>query len=123
MAFSDPQAFPMPTAGANSLVRIASDPVGAFQKADGTVTLKFAHAPTKGGRVRHSVEVTHSKVAADPFTSGLSRTYSMTARLVIDVPALGGYTVAEQKDVIDGLVDYLDNTSGANVTKVLANEK
>lgn len=123
MAFADPQAFPMPTAGANSLVRVASDPKGLFQKADGTIILSMSHQPASNGRVRHNIRVDHSKVAADPFTSGLSRTYSMSAYLVVDVPALGGYTVAEQKDVVDGLVDYLDNTVGANVTKLLGNEK
>jgi hypothetical protein len=45
----------------------------------------------------------------------------MSAYLVVDVPKVG-YTVAEAKQIVDGLVAYLTISTGANVTKLLGGE-
>jgi hypothetical protein len=45
----------------------------------------------------------------------------MTFYVVADVPTTG-YTVAEQKAVIDGFLANLQATSGANITKLLGGE-
>jgi len=45
----------------------------------------------------------------------------MTFYVVADVPKVG-YTVAEQKAVIDGFVAQLNATSGALITKWLGGE-
>lgn len=47
--------------------------------------------------------------------------YSMSAYLVIDIPQTG-YTVAEQKLNVDGLIGYLSASSGARVTQLLGGE-
>ena len=41
--------------------------------------------------------------------------------MVIDVPETG-YTITEQKQIVDALVAYLTVSTGANVTKLLGNE-
>jgi hypothetical protein len=45
----------------------------------------------------------------------------MAAYLVVDVPIIG-YTVTEQKQVVDGLTGYLTASSGARVTQLLGGE-
>jgi hypothetical protein len=45
----------------------------------------------------------------------------MSTYIVCDVPATG-YTIAEQKDIVDALVKYLTASTGANVTKLLGGE-
>jgi hypothetical protein len=45
----------------------------------------------------------------------------MTSYLVIDTPVTG-YTVAEAKAIVDGLMGYLTASSGAATTKLLGGE-
>jgi hypothetical protein len=118
VAFADPQSVTI-NAVANSLPRISSGVnTGAFQKDDTTVKLSVSHQ--YGTRTRRQVRLDHSKIAADVFTSDNVK-YSMSAYLVIDVPTTG-YTVAEQKQIVDGLTAYLTASSGAKVTQLLGGE-
>jgi hypothetical protein len=45
----------------------------------------------------------------------------MAVYVVIDTPETG-YTIAEQKQIVDGLTGYLTASSGANVTKIIGGE-
>jgi len=92
---------------------------GVFQSADGLVKETVSHQI--GKRTRHMLRIDHSKIAADPFQSTINAKYSMSAYVVFDVPPVG-YTVAEQKQVIDGFIAQINATSGALITKVLGNE-
>lgn len=92
---------------------------GKFASADGLVSETVSHQ--LGKRIRHMFRIDHSKVAADPFLSDVNAKYSMSAYVVFDVPPVG-YTVAEQKQVIDGFIAQLTASSGALITKVLGNE-
>jgi hypothetical protein len=65
--------------------------------------------------------VTHSKVAPDPLFPAQNTPYSMSTTLVVDVPPVG-YTVAEAKAVVDGLIAQLNASSGALITKLLGGE-
>lgn len=119
MAFADPQSVTI-NAVANSLPRTSSDVnAGGFTKDDGTVALRVSHQ--YGRRNRRLIRLDHSKVAADPFLAGTNVKYSMSVQLVVDVPPVG-YTVAEQKQIVDALVAYLSATSGAKVTQLLGGE-
>lgn len=92
---------------------------GQFSSADGLVQETVSHSV--GKRTRHLVRIDHNKVAADPFQTAINAKYSMSAYVVIDVPPVG-YTVAEQKQVVDGFISQLTASSGALITKVLGNE-
>jgi hypothetical protein len=92
---------------------------GQFTSADGLVKEIVSHQ--NGKRNRHMFRIDHSKVAADPFQTTLNAKYSMSAYVVFDVPPVG-YTVTEQKQVIDGFIAQLSASSGALITKVLGNE-
>lgn len=117
--FSDPQSVTI-NAVANSLARVgASGTTGIFRKDDSTVKLNIQH--TEGNRSRRMVRLDHSKLASDPYVTGNQTPVRMATYLVVDVPILG-YTVAEQKQVVDGLTLFLTTGSGAAVTKLLGGE-
>jgi len=118
VAFADPQSVTI-NAVANSLPRISSGVnTGAFQKDDTTVALSVSHQ--YGKRTRRQLRLDHSKIAADVFTSDNVK-YSMSAYLVIDIPETG-YTVAEQKQIVDALSAYCTASSGAKITQLLGGE-
>jgi len=119
MAFSDPQsvtinsvAVPLPrtSSGVNA---------GVFTKDDGTVKLSVGHA--LGKRTRHTVRIDSSKVAPDPLFPAQNTPYSMSCYIVVDVPNTG-YTIAEQKQLVDALTAYLTASSGARTTQLLGGE-
>lgn len=119
MAFSDPQSV---TIGGvtTSLPRVSSgDNTGSFRSNDGTVKLTVSSA--YGKRNRQTVRLEHSKIAPDPLISAANIRHSMTSYLVVDTPTTG-YTVAEAKAVVDGLIASLTASSGAMVTKLLGGE-
>jgi hypothetical protein len=45
----------------------------------------------------------------------------MSCYIVVDIP-VQGYTVVEQKQIVDGLTAYLTASSGARVTQLLGGE-
>lgn len=119
MAYADPQSVTI-NAVANSLPRVGSGVnTGSFSKDDGTVKLAVTHL--YGKRNRRTARLEHSKIAPDPLISSTNIIYGMTAFLTVDVPKTG-YTVAEAKQVVDGLVAWLTASSGANVTRLLGGE-
>lgn len=119
MAFSDPQSVTI-SGSANSLPRTSSDVnAGVFTKDDGNVALRVSHQ--KGKRTRRLIRLDHAKVATDPFISTVNARYSMSVQLVVDVPNVG-YTIAEQKAIVDALTAYLTASSGARATQLLGGE-
>lgn len=119
MAFADPQSVTI-NAVANSLPRTSSGVnLGAFTKDDGLVRLSVSHS--YGKRNRRVIRLDHSKIAADPLLAGVNVKAAMSCYMVMDVPVTG-YTLAEAKQVVDGLVLFLTTSTGANVTKVLGGE-
>lgn len=115
MAFADPQ-----TINSATLPRVSSGTnAGTFRTADGANTLSVSH--TNGKRTRHLIRLDNSKIATDPLMAGQSVPVGMSAYLVVDAP-LVGYTVAEQKAIVDALVAYLSASTGAKVTQLLGGE-
>lgn len=119
MALSDPQSVTI-SGTAHSLKRTSSSPnAGEFTTNDGLVKEVVSHQ--YGSRNRHLIRLNHSKIAADPFQTTLNARYSMSSYMVVDVPQVG-YTVAEAKAVVDGLIAQLSATSGALITQLLGGE-
>lgn len=119
MSFTDPQsvtvsgtAVPLPrtSSGANT---------SAYTSADGAYTMTVNHA--YGKRQRRFIRLAHNKLSADPLVPTQNTRSSMTVSVIFDVPALG-YTVAEEKAIIDGFFAYLSATTGAQITKLLGGE-
>lgn len=119
MALNDPQTITI-NAIAIPLNRTSSSlNRGDFSSVDRNVKETVSHQ--YGKRVRHLFRLDHSKVAADPFQSTLNAKYSMSVYLVADVPDVG-YTVTEQKQVVDGFIAQLSASTGALITEVLGGE-
>ncbi len=119
MAFADPQSVTI-NAVAQSLPRISSGQnSGVFQKDDTTVKLSVSHA--YGKRTRRQLRLDFSKIAADVFTPSVNLRQSMSVYVVVDVPTTG-FTVAEQKQIVDALTGYLTASSGARTTQLLGGE-
>jgi hypothetical protein len=119
MAIADPQTLTI-NAVAVPLPRTASgQDTGSFTSADGLV--KLSVASNYGKRTRRTVRVDHRKVAADPFVTGVNQEYSLSAYVVFDVPKVG-YSVVEQKQIIDALMAWLTASTGAKITQVLGGE-
>jgi hypothetical protein len=117
--FSDPQSVTINSV-AISLPRVASGTnAAAYKAADSTVTESVSHA--YGKRVRRTWRIQHSKIVPDPLVPAVNTPYSMTFYVVADVPPVG-YSVAEQKYVVDGFLAQLQASSGALITKFLGGE-
>lgn len=119
MAFADPQTVTI-NAIAKTLPRVnVGTNQSVYLKDDQEVKLTASHQ--YGKRIRRSIRLDHRKTAADPLISSQNIIYTMSAYLVVDVPVTG-YTVAEAKQIVDGLLAYLTASSGAQVTKLLGGE-
>lgn len=119
MAYADPQSVTI-NAVAQTLPRVSSGPFsGVFQKDDGSVKLTVAHAYNK--RIRRTARIDHKKIVADPLMPTTNTLFSMSTYIVCDVPVTG-YTVVEQKQIVDALTAYLTASSGARVTQLLGGE-
>jgi len=119
VAFSDPQTVTI-NAVAQTLPRVSVDTNSStYQKDDGTVKLNASHQ--YGKRKRSLLRLDFQKTAADPLISSQNIIYSMSVQLVVDRP-LTGFTVAEQKQIVDAMSAYLTASSGANTTKFLGGE-
>lgn len=119
MSYSDPQTV---TIGATpvTLPRTGSgESSGTFTSADGLVALSVSHA--YGRRNQRRIRLTQTKSSADPLVPAQNIQSSMSVTLVVDVPKVG-YTVAEEKTVVDALVAYLTASTGAKVTQLLGGE-
>lgn len=119
MAFTDPQSLTI-AGSAVSLPRVSAGiNASTYQSNDGLVSELVSS--TYGKRTRRAMRIGHSKIAGDPLVTTVNQKYSMSATLVVDVP-VAGYTVAQQKEVVDAFVAYLAASSGAIVTKFLGGE-
>lgn len=117
--FTDPQSVTINTV-ANSLPKISSGSnQSIYQKDDGTVKLTVSHQ--YGSRTRRLIRLDHSKIASDPLMAGVNVRATFSTYLVLDVPNTG-YTVTEQKQIVDAFTAYLTASSGAIVTKALGGE-
>jgi len=119
MALADPQSVVI-SGTTHSLPRVGMNGTAStYRNADGTVTEVISHA--YGRRNRRSARINFSKVAPDPLFPAQNVPHSMSAYIVVDIPKVG-FTIAEQKAVVDGLIAQLNATSGALLTKILGGE-
>lgn len=120
MAFADPQSVTV-NAVAQTLPRTpTATTYGVFTKDDGSYKLTISRT-NSGKRTRHLARLDSTKTAADPLMAGVNVLANMGVYLVIDVPRTG-YTLAEQKQIVEALTGFLTASSGANVTKILGGE-
>lgn len=119
MAFADPQSVTI--GSAISLPRVSSAPSsGGFRSNDANTNLVVNHS--YGPKLtKHYISLKQRKIAPDPLISAQNIVYEMTVQLIVTVP-LTGFTVPQQKEVVDALWGNLNATSGLNMTKLLGGE-
>lgn len=116
---TDPQSITI-NAVANSLPRVSTgNHQSTYQKDDGNVKLIVSSA--YGKRTRRTARVEYRKTAQDPLFPAQNTPYSMSCYIVVDVPVVG-FSVTEQKQIVDAVTAWLSASSGANVTKLLGGE-
>lgn len=119
MALADPQSVTINTV-ARTLPRVSVDKSAAtYQEAAGD--LKMAVSSSYGKRTRRAVRIDFRKTAADPLFPAQNAPYTMSCTLVVDVPVTG-FTVTEQKQIVDALTGWTTASTGANLTKFLGGE-
>lgn len=120
MAFADPQSVTI-SGTAISLPRTSTDVnAGGFNSADGTTELSVSHQ-NGGRRTTRRMRLHVSKIAADPFAANVNIPVDMSVSLIVNV-GKQGYTVVEQKAVVDAFLAYLTASTGAKVTQLLGGE-
>lgn len=121
MAFSDPITITV-NAIAQTLNRVGFGvESGIFRKDDTYVGLDVRHRSVKNNRKEHHVRFFFGKVAADPFLSGVNQKYEAAVSMTINVPPTG-FTAVEVKQIVDGFTTWLNASSGAALTKLIAGE-
>jgi len=119
MAFADPQSVTI-NAVANSLPRTSSGvSSGGFSTADGITKLLISHS--YGKRTRRTARIDFAKIAADTYNPTLNVRSTMSAYVVVDVPVTG-FTVLEQKYIVDALTLWLTASSSAKTIQLLGGE-
>jgi len=119
MSFADPQSVTVSGSGVSLPRTSAGVNSSTYTSADGLYVMQVSHSLSK--RSRRLIKLSQAKLSADPIVPAQNVRSSMSVSLVVDVPNTG-YTVAEEKAVVDALVAYLAASSGAQVTKLLGGE-
>ena len=123
MALTDPQKFKEVAGTEVTAPRVSSgDFKSIYKTSDGYNVLTLSTQENGSNRRRHLVRIDVSKLANNPLEETKKQTFSMSAYLVIDRPALAGYTVAEAKKLVEGLVGLLSASSYSVTEKVLGGE-
>lgn len=119
--FADPQTITI-NAVAQTLPRTSnSSNTALYKKDDGTVIISTSQIATNKKRWRRTLQLDHSKISADPYLPATNVLVGMKASLLVDVPP-AGYSLVEQKQVVDALIAYFTASSGAKVTQLLGGE-
>jgi hypothetical protein len=118
MAFADPITINDGTS--HSLARTGfSANGGSFRTADGLYDVQISHA--YGKRDRSVARLNVKKVAEDPLLAGVNVQASMSAYLVIDSPVTG-FASADIIAAASALMDWLQASTNANLTKLVGGE-
>ncbi len=118
--FSDPLSITV-SGVAKTLPRVSVDGSSTvYSTDDGLFEVRVSH--TKNKRKRSVIRINQKKVAADPLLTERNVETLQAAYIVLDAPVNGLYTNAEQKALMDALMDAMKAATGALTTKFVAGE-
>jgi len=119
MSFADPSSVTI-NGVATSLPRTSTGAnTSTYTSADGTTVMTVSHA--YGKRQRRTIRLNQTKISTSPLIPAQNERAAMSVYMVVDTP-LYGFTVVDEKYLVDALVAYLSASSGAQVTKLLGGE-
>lgn len=122
MALTDPQKFKEATETEVTAPRVDSGSYkSVYQTSDGLNKLTVSTTETNSNRRRHLVRIDVEKLATNIYEESKKQAVSMSVYLVVDRP-VNGFTVAEAKKLVAGLVGLLSASSYSLTEKVLGGE-
>lgn len=122
MALTDPQKFKEVAGTEVTAPRVSSgDFKSVYTTSDGLNTLTLSTSETNGNRKRHLVRIDVRKLSTNIYEEAKKQDVSMSVYLVVDRPD-NGYSVAEAKKLVEGLVGLLSASTYSLTEKVLGGE-
>ena len=122
MALTDPQKFKEVAGTEVTAPRVSSgDFKSVYSTSDGLNRLTLSTTETNGNRKRHLVRLDVEKLATNIYEESKKQAVSMSVYLVVDRPD-NGFSVAEAKKLVEGLVGLLSASTYSLTEKVLGGE-
>jgi hypothetical protein len=118
--FSDPIVLKVAGVNTHTLPRTGVGPSSAVYTKDNDL-IKTTISHQNGKRNRRLVKLDVKKVAADPLSTSVNKEYSCSIQFIIDEPTYG-FDNTEMLVNAKLLTEWLTESSGANITKVLGGE-
>jgi hypothetical protein len=122
MALTDPQKFKEVAGTEVTAPRVSSgDFKSIYETSDGLNKLTLSTQESNSNRKRHVLRIDVEKLATNVYEESKKQAISASVYLVIDRP-VNGYTVAEMKKLVEGLVGLASATSYSVTEKLLGGE-
>lgn len=122
MALTDPQKFKEVAGTEVTAPRVSTgDFKSVYTTSDGLNKLTLSTTETGSNRKRHLIRIDVEKLATNIYEESKKQAVSMSVYLVVDRPD-NGYSVAEAKKLVEGLVGLLSASTYALTEKVLGGE-
>lgn len=122
MALTDPQKFKEAAGTEVTAPRVSTgDFKSVYETSDGLAKLTVSTSESNSNRKRHLVRIDVSKLATNPYEETKKQEISTSVYLVVDRP-VAGFSVAECKKMVEGLVGLLSASTYALTEKVLGSE-
>ena len=122
MALTDPQKFKEVAGTEVTAPRVSSgDFKSVYETSDGLNKLTLSTTQSNSNRKRHLVRIDVEKLATNIYEESKKQSVSMSVYLVVDRP-VNGYSVAEAKKLVEGLVGLLSASTYSLTEKVLGGE-
>lgn len=122
MALTDPQKFKEVAGTEVTAPRVSTgDFKSIYETSDGLNVLTVSTQESSANRKRHLIRIDVSKLATNVFEESKKQTVSMSVYTVIDRP-VNGFTNAEAKKLVEGLVGLMSASTYSMVEKVIGGE-
>jgi len=122
MALTDPQKFKEVAGTEVTAPRVSSgDFKSIYETSDGLNKLTLSTTESNSSRKRHLVRIDVEKIATNPFEEARKEPISASVYLVVDRPSTG-YSVAEMKKLVEGLVGLISASTYSVTEKLLGSE-
>jgi len=122
MALTDPQKFKEVAGTEVTAPRVSSgDFKSVYSTSDGLNKLTLSTSESSSNRLRHLVRIDVEKLTTNIYEESKKQAVSMSVYLVVDRPR-NGYSFAEAKKLVEGLVGLLSASTYALTEKVLGGE-
>lgn len=122
MALTDPQKFKEVAGTEVTAPRVSSgDFKSVYETSDGLNKLTLSTTQSNSNRRRHLVRIDVEKLTTNIYEEAKKQAVSASVYLVVDRP-IAGYTVAEMKKLIEGLVGLISASTYSVAEKLLGGE-